>query len=270
MKNLLYEKALEAVLRGIDVIAVQVMKVYDSAPAKAGDLIIICKDFRTYGTIGGGGLEKFVCDTAFDMVYTDGKYRTVFDLSNGQMDMICGGKVELEYTLLRDKKDVTEFFKDEITAPRCVIFGGGHVGREVCRIASYAGFDVVLLDNRKEFATSEIHPDAKQCILCDYDRISESIEIEDEDYIVIMTHGHLHDASVLLQVCSANPKYIGCIGSRKKVEATREFLRANGVEESKIKSVCSPIGLPIGGNSPEEIAISVVSQLIQYRYLEEK
>ena len=142
------------------------------------------------------------------------------------------------------------------------------MGRELCPLMKRIGFEVVLLDDRPDFASSQMHPDADRIILCDYADIYSCISIEKNDFVVIMTHGHIGDRDVLLQVCRSEAGYIGCIGSRKKVEGTAAFLRENGISDEKISSIHSPIGLPIGGSSPQEIAVSVAAEIIQCRYKE--
>ncbi len=91
------------------------------------------------------------------------------------------------------------------------------------------------------------------------------MDIRPEDYVAVMTHGHKNDRTVLLQCMKKNPAYIGCIGSRKKVASTHEYLRENGIEQSQIDRLHSPIGIDLLGDTPEEIAISIAAQLIRHR-----
>ena len=182
--------------------------------------------------------------------------------------MICGGIVTLAYayldpsTYMMDVKEKIGFKEDE---SRVYVFGGGHVGKEVVDLLAHVGFKVVLIDNRAEFASKERHPRAEKTIVGDYSNISRDVTINNEDYVVIMTHGHVGDRDVLLQACKTGATYIGCIGSKRKIAMTQSFLRENGIKEDVIKAIHSPIGIELYGDSPEEIAVSVAAELIRHR-----
>lgn len=145
------------------------------------------------------------------------------------------------------------------------LFGGGHVGRELCPVLAHVGFRVVLFDDRPQAALPQRFPQASRVILGDYRRIFDHITITDRDYVVIMTPGHQSDFEVLSQVLATPASYVGCIGSRHKVAATRERLAGLGFSPADMDRVHSPIGLPIGGETPAEIAISIAAQMIAHR-----
>lgn len=145
------------------------------------------------------------------------------------------------------------------------LFGGGHVGRELCPVLAHVGFRVVLFDDRPQAALPQRFPQASRVILGDYRRIFDHITVTDRDYVVIMTPGHQSDFEVLSQVLTTPASYVGCIGSRRKAAAARERLAGLGFSPAELDRVHSPIGLPIGGETPAEIAISIAAQLIAHR-----
>jgi len=262
----------KSVFHGQSSVLVRITQTEGSSPGKTGACMLVCQNGRLFGTIGGGDLEKFCSEEAEKLFETKESYSRKFLLDSSENDdvsMICGGNVTVEFMYIGPDADVDEIGKNigiNTEKPRALIFGGGHVGKALCPVLTEIGFEVTIFDDRSEFASLQMHPTAKNCILCDYNTIFDNISIKKSDYIIIMTHGHIADREVLLQACRTNAFYIGCIGSRKKIEITKQFLRENDIPNERISSVCSPIGLPIGGNSPQEIAISIAAQLIQYRY----
>lgn len=146
------------------------------------------------------------------------------------------------------------------------LFGGGHVARELARILAMTDFRTAVYDQREQMVSREFFPEAS-ALLCG--PFSEALErtgaIMADDYVVIMTPGHQGDYEVLAQALRTPAKYIGCIGSRKKIAVTRERLLADGFSDEDISRVHAPIGLPIGGETPAEVAVSVAAQLIACR-----
>ncbi len=145
------------------------------------------------------------------------------------------------------------------------VFGGGHVAQELVPVLSHVGFRCVVMDDRKEFVSRELFPTAAETILVDFSKISDYITITEKDYIVVMTRGHAHDYTVEAQVLHTNACYIGVIGSKNKIRAVSERLRAAGVSEEDIEKVYSPIGLSIKAETPAEIAISIAGEMILVR-----
>lgn len=261
--NVVFEETRKTLMHGENAVVCTITDVHGSAPRKAGASMLVRANGKTYGTIGGGDLELFCTKKALEVHETKLSFTGTYELDINKKDevsMICGGDVTVEFkyidkdTDVNNIKTILNIDEDNI---KVFIFGCGHVGLELAPVLRHLDFDVIMLDDREGI-------DADYT-LCDYSRIGDFAEIGKDDYVVIMTHGHICDREVLLQVCRINPCYIGCIGSRKKVESTNTFLRENGIDESIIKSIHSPIGLPIGGDTPAEIAVSIASQLIQKR-----
>ena len=164
------------------------------------------------------------------------------------------------------RKEAPAFYVEPLVQAGVVyLFGGGHVGKALCPVLTQVGFRVVLFDDRPQAALPERFPQAHRIILGDYRHIFDHITITNRDYVVIMTPGHQSDFELLAQVLTTPAAYVGCIGSRHKVAATRERLAGLGFSQADMDRVHSPIGLPIGGETPEEIAISIAAEMIAHR-----
>jgi xanthine dehydrogenase accessory factor len=159
-----------------------------------------------------------------------------------------------------------ELFVDPILAdPILYIFGGGHVSAQIIPLASRVGFKVEVIDDRPEFADPAKFPDAAKVHQFPFEGVLGKIPVDESSYLVIVTRGHIHDKTVLEQCLRTKAKYIGMIGSRRKKAMIYEKLLEEGFTKSDLDRVHAPIGLDIGAETPEEIAVSIVAQLIQVR-----
>ncbi len=149
--------------------------------------------------------------------------------------------------------------------PELILFGAGHVSKFIARAASSAGFRVIIVDDRTQYANKERFPDADEIIVTEYHEISNRISLRSSSYVVIVTRGHQSDEDILAHVINHPVKYIGMIGSKRKIFATYEHLVERGIPPETLGHVHAPMGLDIGASSPEEIAISVVAELISIR-----
>lgn len=145
------------------------------------------------------------------------------------------------------------------------VFGCGHVALEVVPLLAHVGFRVIAIDPRPYLATKERFPSAFDVRCGSFSEINKLADIGAEDYILIMTPGHQADFEVLCQALKTPAQYIGCIGSRKKIARTKQMLAQNGFTQEEIDRMTAPIGIPIGSETPEEIAVSVAGQLILHR-----
>jgi xanthine dehydrogenase accessory factor len=153
-----------------------------------------------------------------------------------------------------------------VSAGTVYLFGAGHVSREVARLAVMTGFRTVVLDDRAEFANRDRFPEADEVrVLADFEQPMDRLEIGPDAFIVIVTRGHSHDRTVLAQALKTDAGYIGMIGSRRKRDGIYAALRKTGVTDDQIARVHCPIGIPIGAETPEEIGVSIVGQLIAER-----
>ena len=193
----------------------------------------------------------------------------IYDEARGLTHTDCLTDAELR-PLLRSravlqKGDPAFYVEPLVRTGRVYVFGGGHVGRALVPVLASVGFRVTVFENRPAFAVPEAFPAAEQVILGDYRNIFEHVSLCPEDYVVIMTPGHQADYEVLEQALRQPTAYVGCIGSRHKVAATRARLLEAGLTEADVERVHSPIGLDIGGETPEEIAVSIAAEMIRVR-----
>lgn len=160
--------------------------------------------------------------------------------------------------------EVTLYAEPIRRAGMVYVFGAGHVSRALVPVLKSVDFAVTVYDPRPELACREHFPDADEIILDEFAR-AEQLKITADDYVVIMTPGHQADREVLAQMLRTPATYVGCIGSRRKIEATKAYLAAQGLPAEAWERVHAPIGLPIGGETPAEIAVSITAQLIHHR-----
>ncbi|MDR1510615.1 MAG: XdhC family protein [Synergistaceae bacterium] len=152
--------------------------------------------------------------------------------------------------------------------PRMIIFGGGHISLSLSRIASMLDFDVTVFDDRPSFANAERFPWAREVICDNFDTVAERVGFRGGDYAVILTRGHKHDQDCLRAVLSGTiPRYMGMIGSRRRVAIVRNEMAAEGHAPELIARLHSPIGLSIGAVTPEEISIAILAEVIQEKRL---
>ena len=158
------------------------------------------------------------------------------------------------------------WFWEQLQGPgRVYIFGGGHVAQALVPVLLPLGFACTVLEDREEFAQKELFPQACDVRRIDFRRVLEEVVFTQADYICIMTRGHENDLLVQSQVLRTPARYIGVIGSRKKTAACFAALREQGFTDGDLARVVTPIGVPVGGNAPAEIAISIAAQLLRYR-----
>jgi xanthine dehydrogenase accessory factor len=171
--------------------------------------------------------------------------------------LLCGGTLEI--------------FVEPIVEPRLVLFGGGHVSAAIARVARTVGFHVTVCDDRPEFAAPERHPDAHATRGGPFEALAREIAPAEGWYVLAVTRGHDQDGEVLraLHAAGARPRYLGMIGSRAKKVQVLDKLRRAGLDEDFLGRIRTPMGLPIGARTHEEIAVSVVAQLIAVRRLGE-
>lgn len=150
-------------------------------------------------------------------------------------------------------------------APRLIVFGGGHVGARVGEAATFAGWRVTVVDDRPDFADPVRHAFAERTVVCDFADLPSTLAIEPETYVVVCTRGHQHDATIVDQIGRIDTRYVGMLGSRRKVALTWALLERAGVPRERLERIHAPVGIAIGADTPEEIAISVVAEMIAVR-----
>lgn len=150
-------------------------------------------------------------------------------------------------------------------APRLIVFGGGHVGARVAEAAAFAGWRVTVVDDRPDFADPSRLPFAERTVLCDFHDLPATLGLDAETFVVVATRGHQHDALIVEQVARHDLRYLGMLGSRRKVALTWRLLETAGVPRPRLDAIHAPVGLSIGADTPEEIAVSIVAEMIAIR-----
>jgi xanthine dehydrogenase accessory factor len=247
----LLEEALEAIRKGERVALATIVQSKGSTPRATGAKMLVFLDGAPKGTIGGGEMEGQVIKEAL-AVLKSGQPRLLHysfrEVEEGGVG-ICGGE--------------NDVFIDVLGPPRqLLIVGAGHVGQAVAELGCFLGLDCIVMDHRAEFANSERFPRARQILLDDVVKSLGEYPINQQTYIVIVTRGHVQDIEALSAVIHCPAAYIGMIGSRRKTERVFEVMRAQGVEQALLNKVHAPIGLDIGAETPEEIAVSIAGQII--------
>ncbi|MBN1640951.1 MAG: XdhC family protein [Anaerolineae bacterium] len=249
-----YRLVAEAVSQGVPVALATVIRVTGSTPREIGAKMVVYQDGRSAGTIGGGKMEASVIEAAVAAIAA-GRSQIVRyelqDLEAGDPGM-CGGTVEVYV-------DVT------IPAPTLLLVGAGHVAMPTAEIAQACGFRVVVIDDRADMASEARFPGAAERLVGDIEQTLRSLTLSPSTYVVIVTRGHALDEEALHAVIDAPTAYVGMIGSRRKIGVIYDHLRAAGVPEEQIARVHAPIGIDIGSETPAEIAVSIVAELIAVR-----
>jgi xanthine dehydrogenase accessory factor len=225
-----------------------------SIPSFESSRMLVREDGTTVGTVGGGCVEADVWAAAKEVMQSEMPRKLVFHLNNEASydnGLICGGTVEI-------------FIEPVLPQPVVHLFGGGHVSTAVAKTAHAAGFGVVVVDDREAFANAERFPMA-QGLYTRFDDAFEKLQPNGSSYLVIVTRGHKEDMRVLAWAVRTNARYIGMIGSRRKVLSVYRALEKEGYRPEEFERVFAPMGLQIGALSPEEIALSIVAELVAVR-----
>ncbi len=245
-----------------------------STPRTAGSRMAVLRDGRIFGTIGGGIVEARAIEAAREVFETGRTIERDFDLTHqiaDTMDMICGGRLTVRLERVKPAPETIDRFRAMAEAARkgrktVYLFGAGHVSREVAVLARRVGFGIIVLDDRVEFASRERFPDADGVtVLETFESAFRDLPVDGNGFIVILTRGHAHDKTVLAGALRTDARYIGMIGSKRKRAAIYAALEDEGFTRADLDRVYSPIGIAIGAETPEEIAVSIVAELIQVR-----
>jgi len=239
---------LEALRANIPATVVTAVEVRGSAPCELGRRMIVYPDRTFRGTIGGGRMEQQALELATGSRGAPFRETVCLD----QEDAECGGTVTLLFEPVGRR--------DEL-----VILGGGHCGAELSRLTPRLGFRVTVIDDRPEWADPARHPAADEVVCVPYSEAAGRIPFSEYCHIVIMTHGHENDEALLRACLRREFRYLGMIGSRRKVDACFERLRRDGHTPQELARVSAPIGLDIGSRTPAEIAVSIAAQLVAVR-----
>lgn len=225
-----------------------------SIPSFESSRMLVREDGSSEGTVGGGCVEADVWAAAKEVMQKEAPRKLVFHLNNEATydnGLICGGTLEV-------------FVEPILPQPVVYLFGGGHVSMAVAKAAQAAGFGVAVVDDREAFANADRFPMAHE-IYIGFEDAFEKIRPNASSYLVIVTRGHKEDMRVLAWAVRTEARYVGMIGSRRKVFSVYKALQQEGYRIEEFERVFAPMGLEIGALSPEEIALSIVAELVAVR-----
>jgi len=225
-----------------------------SIPSYESSRMLVREDGSIAGTIGGGCVEAEVWAAAKEVMQKESPRKMVFHLNNEASydnGLICGGTLEV-------------FVEPILPQPVLYLFGGGHVSMAVAKAASAAGFAIGVVDDREAFANKERFPMAQE-IYSSYEEAFEKLHPNAASYLVIVTRGHKEDMRVLAWAVRTEARYVGMIGSKRKVLSVYKALENEGYKPEGFERVYAPMGLEIGALSPEEIAVSIAAEMIAVR-----
>ena len=236
---------------------VTVTKCLGSTPCVVSSRMIVTKQKKIYGTIGGGKLEFLAIDESIIAINENRIIETTYILGP-EFEQCCGGKVELIIEPMNQ-------------SPELFLFGAGHIGVEICQLLKDTPFKVNLIDSRKDWLSNldlENNIKSFDVDINNFKTFKDAVNWGHNCYILIMTHDHTIDFDIIAMALQNDTKFLGLIGSKtKRVRFHNMLVNELSINEGMANVVC-PIGLDIGGNSPKEIAISVVAQLLQEHYKE--
>lgn len=252
--NPIYKALAQLEEKNVSAALCTVTKSEGSTPRHVGSKMLVYTDGSFVGTVGGGELENRVIKAALESL-REGKSQTLSytmaDPTRGDPG-VCGGQVEV--------------FVEPIFPPATVVvIGAGHVGKAVVHLAKWLGFRVFVSDDRAEFCTPEVTPGADEYYPVTMEKLAEQFPVTDRTYLVVTSRGSSVDALGLPSLLESEAAYIGVIGSKRRWATTVKALKEKGVKEELIAKVHSPMGLELQAETPEEIAVSIIAEVLLIR-----
>jgi xanthine dehydrogenase accessory factor len=249
--------ALSAALeRGEEVALVTIVSSTGSTPQRVGAKMLVYRDGRTVGTIGGGCYENDAMGKAREAIARRRPLNLRYELNDDfaqETGLVCGGQMEV-------------FVEPVEASPDLYVFGAGHVGYFVARMAHDVGFKVHVVDDREKFANAERFGDDIEVLVDHVPGWLDARTLPPTAYAVIVTRGHTHDLDALRALVRSPLRYLGLIGSKAKVKRIFDALVEEGTPREALSTVHAPIGLDIGAITPQEIAVSIVAELVAARH----
>lgn len=253
-----YQAMIQALQAGKPAAIATVVKTLGSSPREAGAKMVVYPDGSIVGSVGGGEMEARVIAAAQEAL-KDGRPRyldmTLSDEARGD-PLICGGEMEV-------------FVEPLLSPATLVVVGAGHIGAACAELGKFLGMRVIVLDDRPELVSPERMPHADERIAGALAAELANVEITPQTYVVLVTRAHTLDAGLLRAVIGKPAAYIGMLGSRRRVLTVFELLKNEGVEAAQLERVHAPIGLDLGAETPQEIAVSILGEVIRARRKQE-
>lgn len=228
-----------------------VIRTEGSAPRKPGTKMIVFGDGKLAGTLGGGDLENKVIQESLEVIAKGSPKIVSFtlDREKGKLDMMCGGTVEI-------------YIEPLLPPEKLIIFGAGHITRVLAPMMKRIGFHVTVVDDSPDFLKKEYFPDIDDVHIEDMELFAGSVSSDPQAYIIVLSRGFSRDKAILGQLLKKEFRYIGMIGSQRKLENIVRTLQAEGIPKEAFSTLKSPVGLDIGAETPEEVAISIAGEVL--------
>ena len=255
MSQEVFEALAQALDRGEDAALVTIVSAQGSTPQRVGAKMLVFPDGRIVGTIGGGCYENDAFWKAKEALQSRKPQLVKYELTDDfaqESGLICGGNMQVHIEPLE-------------STPHLYVIGAGHVGFHLAKLAQTIGFKIHVLDDREKFASRERFPDADEVTVDSIPDWLHKAVIPSNAYVVIVTRGHTHDLDALRSLAARDLRYLGLIGSKAKVKRIYDALLLEGMPPEYLQTVHAPVGLDIGAISPEEIAVSILAELIAVR-----
>jgi len=252
-------EAIEAALAGGPlVVTATVTSAGDPPVATPGDKMLVGRDGHRLGTLGDAALDEAVHEVALG-TFTEFPRIVMQTLYFGRDGRAVTRRSQAQ---AGDAEVMVQLFE----APaRLIVIGAGHVGLAVATIGEFVGFDVAVLDDREEFANRERFPMAEQVIAGDTTEALDAMRFTPQDYVVLVSRGHKQDEDALRHVVGRGAGYIGMIGSRRRTATVIQHLAEEGFDMEALEAISTPVGLDLGAETPEEIALSILSEIVMLR-----
>ncbi len=234
---------------------VTVVGAQGSTPQRPGARMLVFADGSVTGTIGGGCVEAEMARRARLSIDSGRPILTTYDLTPeqaGDEGLVCGGRMEV-------------FIEPLEATPEFAILGAGHVARPLCALATTAGFRVSVLDDREKYATAGRFPEAHRVLVSGFDHAAEALGLTPRSYAIVVTRGHRGDAIALASCLPLRPRFLGLLGSKAKMVHVFADLLERGFSSEDLARIETPVGIEIGAETPEEIAVSIVARMIAVR-----
>ena len=247
----IFEAALKTLSTGESVALATIVRSHGSTPRSVGAKMLVFPDGRIVGSIGGGAMENGVIEEAKSAL-EKGMSRMVHyklkEVDLGHLG-VCGGENDIFIDVIAGKKQL-------------LVVGAGHLGQQLSKLGAFLDMDVIVFDDRSEYANEERFPDARKIIVGDVAEELKKMPITPWCHVVIVTRGHELDGVALAAVIRSPARYLGMIGSRTKKAKVYDELIHQGIEQELLDQVHAPIGLDIGAETPEEIAVAIMAEII--------
>lgn len=251
----IYEELVRLRRQGQKCALATIVQVNGSIPSYESAKLLVREDGSMVGTVGGGCVEAEVWTAAREVIETGKPKHLTFSLGQDAAydnGLICGGQLNV-------------FVEPVEPQPQAYIFGGGHVSKSISKVANLAGFTTTIIDDREAFSNKDRFPEAAATYADEYEKVFPQLDITSSSYVVIVTRGHRDDMRVLKWAVNTPARYIAMIGSKRKTISVIKELEKEGMPRELFEKIHAPMGLAIGAETPEEIAVSVVAEMIAVR-----